>query len=770
MKMLRLPGKQQQNSIRFQWLKAFLLIMIIAVFLNIVAYTFSINELEEQVAETNRSFYKQIQSKMDTMICSLEQVSLDLYLNDSALALSRILPPQMPDSGMLTDIEKMFADKDTSLSDTYRSYYFLNNLTNVISIQGFQSAQEYFDENFAFFDMSYDTWLNWMQSASDEDYILVNGTQEGKRYVLFKYPVDYSAVRPSSFISVVEDSSILKLAAEAPFFDESYFLVLNGDGRIVAANTEVSPYLEKLELPEENEGTLRRRMEGKSYMITYTTSPLNNWKYIYITPKSVYMKSTNTIKYILWGTLFISIIIELLLIVQSVKKQYMPIKKIMKMANVDGVGNEYAVLEQIVRELGDAKKQAHGAAYAQKELMRSRFISNLLSGLVMKENMSKEYMQKLDISFPYEQFTVAAFYLSEYLYLFEEDELVTQYERYDMMKTIIINIFTEIANEYNAKVYFASQTNTLACIINLPKEADAEMVSRNIVQKTAQNILKYFQVHYASALSNVVSSMEELSVAYTEAITGVEYLMMMEESYFVEYRNIERAEYDQYTMAPGVRSEVIRLIKQKQAALANDEIMKLIDECYAQQDFSPRFFRYLIYDIAGQLLGEFKQYIDEDDALVKELFRMKIATKQDIDQVKQLLVQLVDQVVENLENAGETADPGRDKWEKLIASVKQYIDENYQDYNLNVSMIAEVFEFVPAYLSKRFKESEKISILDYINMVRIHHVKQLLMETDLTLEKIAGQTGFSNISTFNRTFKKLEGITAREYKKYMLSR
>ena len=51
MKMLRLPGKQQQNSIRFQWLKAFLLIMIIAVFLNIVAYTFSINELEEQVAE-----------------------------------------------------------------------------------------------------------------------------------------------------------------------------------------------------------------------------------------------------------------------------------------------------------------------------------------------------------------------------------------------------------------------------------------------------------------------------------------------------------------------------------------------------------------------------------------------------------------------------------------------------------------------------------------------------------------------------------------------
>jgi len=85
-------------------------------------------------------------------------------------------------------------------------------------------------------------------------------------------------------------------------------------------------------------------------------------------------------------------------------------------------------------------------------------------------------------------------------------------------------------------------------------------------------------------------------------------------------------------------------------------------------------------------------------------------------------------------------------------------------------MLADVFEFAPTYLSKRFKESEQISILDYINMVRVHHVKQLLLETDLTLEKIAGQTGFSNISTFNRIFKKLEGITAGEYKKYMLSR
>lgn len=405
--------------------------------------------------------------------------------------LSRLPQQQVLDTGMLERTAKMFADMDTALRDTYRSYYFLNNVTGIVSVQGFQGAQEYFRENFASFDMSYDIWLQWMQSVSNEDYILVNGMQEEKRYIFFKYIIDYADVQPSSFVAVVEDNSIEKLAAEAPFFAESYFLVLNDKGNIVAANDGAAAYLEHIEPPDENEGTKHRRIGGKNYMITYTTSPLNNWKYIYITPKSVYMKSTNTIKYILYGTLLVSIIIELLLIAQSVKKQYMPIKKIMNMANVDGEGNEYVALEQIVRELGDAKRQVHGAAYAQKELMRSRFIGNLLSGLVMKENMSKEYMQTLDIAFPYPYFAVAAFHLSDYLYLFEEDESITEYERYDMMKTIIINIFTEIANEYSTKVYFTSQSNTLACIMNLPQEAD--VAARNIVQKTAENILKYFR-------------------------------------------------------------------------------------------------------------------------------------------------------------------------------------------------------------------------------------------------------------------------------------
>ncbi len=767
MKNWRFFRFKQTASIRFQWLKAFLLIMIIAVFLNIVAYTLSINAWEQQMSNMNRSFYKQVQSKVDTMICSLEQISLDFYLDSSVVALSRLEQGQQADVQNIQAISSLFADRDVELRNTYRSFLFFNNLSGIASIEGFQSGQDYFEKNFFMLDISYDVWLNWLSSNNEKSYTVVEGKTAGKHYVMFKFPLDYAALQPSSFVSVMEDYDIERLAAEAPFFDESYFFVLDNMGRIVVGNTSAE-LLAGLDFQGKTEGTQRERIYGETYMVTFTTSPLNEWKYVYFTPKSVYLKSTNSIKYILYGTLFLSIIVELFLIARSVNRQYSPIKKLMSLANVKSEGNEYAALEEVVRELGDVKKEVHGAAYAQKELMRSKLIANLLSGLVMQENLTSDSLQKLDVSFPYETFMVGSFYLNDYEYLFEEDKSITQYERYDMMKTIIINIFTEMANEYDAKVYFTSQTNTLSCIMNLPPDAKPETAA-DIAKKTADSVWHYFNVHFACALSMPCASIEELSQAYAEAGAGIEYLRMSEDTYFVEYNNIKRTDYDRYTMPAEVRSSIVRLMKQRKTQQACEKIDALIDACCAQQEFSPRFFRYLIYDITGQLLGEFKQYIDEDDTVAQSLFHCKITTRRDIDQVKKLLRQLVEQIENNWEQVGKSNDTGKQRWEKLILAIKQYIEENYQNVNLNVSMLADVFGFAPAYLSKCFKESEHAGILDYINMVRIRHVKRLLLETEWTLEKIAGQTGFSNISTFNRTFKKMEGITAGEYKKYMLS-
>ena len=58
-----------------------------------------------------------------------------------------------------------------------------------------------------------------------------------------------------------------------------------------------------------------------------------------------------------------------------------------------------------------------------------------------------------------------------------------------------------------------------------------------------------------------------------------------------------------------------------------------------------------------------------------------------------------------------------------------------------------------------------MSMLDYIASVRIAKAKFLISERRMSIADTASAVGFSDGLTFNRNFKKIEGITPAEYKK-----
>nr|WP_275900692.1 helix-turn-helix transcriptional regulator [Paenibacillus periandrae] len=79
-------------------------------------------------------------------------------------------------------------------------------------------------------------------------------------------------------------------------------------------------------------------------------------------------------------------------------------------------------------------------------------------------------------------------------------------------------------------------------------------------------------------------------------------------------------------------------------------------------------------------------------------------------------------------------------------------------------MIGEAFSLTPSYVSKQFKTYTGEALLDYINKTRMEEAKRLLALQNLTVTEIAGRVGYADINTFNRIFKKLEGITPGKYK------
>ncbi|MDR0400738.1 MAG: AraC family transcriptional regulator [Treponema sp.] len=100
----------------------------------------------------------------------------------------------------------------------------------------------------------------------------------------------------------------------------------------------------------------------------------------------------------------------------------------------------------------------------------------------------------------------------------------------------------------------------------------------------------------------------------------------------------------------------------------------------------------------------------------------------------------------------------------LHAEIIRYIDENYANMNLSVTLIADHFSLSKSYLFRVFKKGENRGILDYIHQRRVEEAKILLRGSNSGINDIAVKIGYTNGLTLIRAFKRIEGITPTMYR------
>lgn len=99
-----------------------------------------------------------------------------------------------------------------------------------------------------------------------------------------------------------------------------------------------------------------------------------------------------------------------------------------------------------------------------------------------------------------------------------------------------------------------------------------------------------------------------------------------------------------------------------------------------------------------------------------------------------------------------------------LVEVKNYLDEHYAE-KIVLDELAEKYYINKYYLTKIFKETYGSTISNYLIAMRITKAKQLLRFTDMTVDEIGSVVGMSDANYFSRMFRKVEGISPREYRK-----
>lgn len=115
----------------------------------------------------------------------------------------------------------------------------------------------------------------------------------------------------------------------------------------------------------------------------------------------------------------------------------------------------------------------------------------------------------------------------------------------------------------------------------------------------------------------------------------------------------------------------------------------------------------------------------------------------------------------------ENSSPVGEKSLEKMKTILKYVEDHYKEH-LTIEDMAELTFYSKSHFMKFFKSHMGTGFIDYLNDYRLVMAERLLRSSDNSVLEIAVQSGFDNLSYFNRIFKRKYGTSPGKYRKQFL--
>lgn len=148
------------------------------------------------------------------------------------------------------------------------------------------------------------------------------------------------------------------------------------------------------------------------------------------------------------------------------------------------------------------------------------------------------------------------------------------------------------------------------------------------------------------------------------------------------------------------------------------------------------------------------QFMDINHKYILRFYKTESA-----DNLSVLVSKAIDQYLDRMQKLTE---------KPLTTNAKMiidYIEKNYRK-NLTLEDISDAVCLSSGYAGRLFKEQTGMPIMDYVTKVRMEKAKKLLLKPHYQIQTIAESVGYSDLSYFTKVFKRVEGLTPSQFRKY----
>jgi AraC-like DNA-binding protein/mannose-6-phosphate isomerase-like protein (cupin superfamily) len=227
------------------------------------------------------------------------------------------------------------------------------------------------------------------------------------------------------------------------------------------------------------------------------------------------------------------------------------------------------------------------------------------------------------------------------------------------------------------------------------------------------------------------------------------YTISGEREYFIE-NSFFKASVGDFVLIP-------KNMLHRTAGKGADRILIYFEETFLKQYFSKEMISYLLSDFRPKIFRPNQETQEKSRALIYTLLSAYKAQAEPTLLASYLFQLLLWMNTE--ENKTEKAESSDQRINQILC----YINENYQNLD-TIEEIANHFYISKYHLCRSFSKNMGISLVTYLNTVKVRAACNMLQKGTQSMTEIAFQCGFHSSAYFCKVFKQETGCSPREYK------
>lgn len=410
----------------------------------------------------------------------------------------------------------------------------------------------------------------------------------------------------------------------------------------------------------------------------------------------------------------------------------------------------FSCLNKVAQDLDKQKQQFSDIEKLKKELESSSALAKekLLSDIMIGSVDLSTAIQKAS---DYNISLVARYYVVSVSCLYPENDDVN-----DLIKAKL-HINSVLKNENDVVGFFISPTLFVAIFKLNVKENYVERVF-NLADSFQHELSGNTKCKIITAISSLTEHFAQLPSCYQESIQILKQCRYINKNQIISSSDINKANDSQIVIQendPIVNrlnyadeSEVDQIVKEYISLLGENKETFSIIASYLLVDVLMA-----VTKIIEQLGGNVKTVMPE---ILTHSFVDKTVQNEEtfIKEVKRVLNDFLKYRNEHIQG----------RYANTILKAKKYIDENYSNPDICLESTAKAVNFSPNHFSTIFSQSCGTTFIEYLTSVRIENAKKMLKNTDLKSIDIAYEIGFNDSHYFSYIFRKLTGLTPRDFR------